>query len=553
MASSGNFMTWSSLWSCDSVSYPPSPDVFSGGNCRYSSSNSNNGFGATHSFLSGKWYWEVYIVANGNKQLILGLVTPETKVVTDQLWNRDGIYGVTSGSGVGYKLINQSPGFTEIDGFDDVANGDIVQLAFDRDNYKLWVGRNNTWLESGNPAGNSNPLIGSSDFTFQGGAVMPVIGQGSGSTFTMVLNAGQDDTFGGEITGAGNADENGHGVFKYTPPSGFLAPCSANLSLATELDPAEGNQPNKYFDAVTYTGNGSTQNIDSLNFQPDIVWIKNRSQSDSWVNQNSVLGVGKTQAIDSSAPVVSETDCITAFNSDGFSLGNDHKVNASSENYVAYCFKESADAGIDIVTYSGDGGTQAVSHSLGVKPKMIWMMLNTGSGVDGTCFMDTSSMGTGKGVFMSLSNGAQSTTYVSATSSSSFSVTSSMNSSSRTYFAYLFAEKEGFSKYGEFEGNGNADGPFIYTGFRPRLVFCKAIDASENWQVRDTARFTSNTGSQGRFYFNSSAAEGAASTASPIDFLSNGFKVRGSNSEINSNTIIYGAWGDVPFKYNNTF
>jgi len=79
MASSGNFMTWSSLWSCDS-SYPPSSNVFSGGNCRYSSSNSNNGFGATYSFLSGKWYWEVYIVANGNKQLILGVVTPETKM-----------------------------------------------------------------------------------------------------------------------------------------------------------------------------------------------------------------------------------------------------------------------------------------------------------------------------------------------------------------------------------------------------------------------------------------------------------------------------------------
>ena len=109
------------------------------------------------------------------------------------------MYGVASGSGVGYKLIENSPGFVEIDGFDDVANGDIIQLAFDRDNYKLWVGRNNTWLESGNPAGDSNPLISGSDFAFQGGAVMPVIGQGSSSTFTMVLNAGQDDTFGGEI------------------------------------------------------------------------------------------------------------------------------------------------------------------------------------------------------------------------------------------------------------------------------------------------------------------------------------------------------------------
>ena len=95
--------------------------------------------------------------------------------------------------------------------------------------------------------------------------------------------------------------------------------------------------------------------------------------------------------------------------------------------------------------------------------------------------------------------------------------------------------------------------PLSYTGFRPRLVFCKSADASENWQVRDTARSPFNADSQVRIYWNSSSAEGSASTASPIDFLSNGFKVRGSNSEINSSTILYGAWGDVPAKYPNTF
>ena len=91
----------------------------------------------------------------------------------------------------------------------------------------------------------------------------------------------------------------------------------------------------------------------------------------------------------------------------------------------------------------------------------------------------------------------------------------------------------------------------MFTGFKPRLVFFKNIDATENWQVRDTARHN-NTGSQTRLYWNSDAQEGTASTASPIDFLANGFKIRGDNSEINSNTIIYGAWGDVPFEFSNT-
>ena len=162
------------------------------------------------------------------------------------------------------------------------------------------------------------------------------------------------------------------------------------------------------------------------------------------------------------------------------------------------------------------------------------------------------SMGTSKGVFMSLNNGAQSSTYVSATTTTNFSVTSSMNSGSRTYFAYVFAEKEGFSSFGEFEGNSSTNGVYINTGFRPKFVWVKAIDATENWQVRDRVRHD-NTGTQTRFYFNSSAAEGSTSTASPIDFLSNGFKIRGSNSEINSSTLIYGAWGDVPFKYVNSF
>ena len=128
-----------------------------------------------------------------------------------------------------------------------------------------------------------------------------------------------------------------------------------------------------------------------------------------------------------------------------------------------------------------------------------------------------------------------------------------VNGSSKNIVCYAWHSVEGYSKFGSFEGNSNADGPFIYTGFRPRLVFCKAADASENWQVRDTARSPFNADSQVRLYWNSNAAEGAASTASPIDFLSNGFKVRGSNSEINTNTIVFGAWGDVPFKYNNTF
>ena len=130
-----------------------------------------------------------------------------------------------------------------------------------------------------------------------------------------------------------------------------------------------------------------------------------------------------------------------------------------------------------------------------------------------------------------------------------------INGSTNNLIAYCWHSVDGFSRFSQYTGNGNTDGPVVFTKFRPRLVFIKALSGTENWQVRDTARSTYNDDSQVRLYFNSNAAEGTASTASPIDFLSNGFKVRGSNSEVNSNGghYVYGAWADVPLKYNNTF
>ena len=586
MASSGNFMTWSTLWSCDSVTYPPSSDVFSGGNCRYSSSNSNNGFGATHSFLSGKWYWEVYIVANGNKQLILGLVTPETKVMTDQLWNRDGIYGVTSGSGVGYKLINQSPGFTEIDGFDDVANGDIVQLAFDRDNYKLWVGRNNTWLESGDPAGDSNPLIGSSDFTFQGGAVMPVIGQGSGSTFTMVLNAGQDDTFGGIITGAGNADENGHGVFKYAPPSGFLAVCSANLPISDDIDPAQTDDdfPQKQFNTVLYTGDNSTSNaITGLGFQPDFVWIKVRNDTNAYSNAMFDTSRGRAKSIFSDNNRVentsSSTQDLVSFDSDGFTVGTSYNTgsNLSGKNHVAWCWKVNGGttasntdgsitttvqvndkAGISIIQYAGSSSAQTLGHGLSKAPVfLIVKALNNDNNLtvyhQGLPSPNTSRIYLNNNSAYDTGGG---TTWNSTSPTSSvihIGTNGNSNYSGRDYICYAFAEIEGYSSFGSYVGNGNADGPFIYTGFRPALVTTRRIDGTGSWLPHDDAR---NTFNPVDLILQWDAANAEFSDANnKVDFLSNGFKVRSSNAGINGNgnDYIYIAFASVPFKYNNTF
>jgi len=434
------------------------------------------------------------------------------------------------------------------------AQGSIVGIAIDGSNNKVWFAVNNTWQLSGDPSNGTNELGTVTTNGTVGFDITFAFNQNSASILT--ANFGQDSTFAGQKTAGGNADANGFGDFYYAPPTGFLALTSANLSLETELDPAEENQPAKYFDAVAYTGNGSTQNITGLGFQPDITLIKNRDQTDSWCHQNSTLGVGKTQAIDTAAAVASETDCVTAFNSDGFSLGNNHKVNASSENYIAYCWKKSADAGLDIVTYSGDGSTQAISHNLGVTPTMIWIFLNTGSNLDSICYIDSNnapSMGTGNGIFMSLPNGKQASTYVSATSSSSFSVTSSANSSGRTYFAYVFAEKEGFSKFIEYEGNGNSDGPFIHNNFLGKLNIIKAIDSSQMWATTDTVRETFNPLGEKIIALDNTYAEFDASGFN-YDMVSNGIKIRSSDTNINSSASFLSlSWASVPFKYNNTF
>ena len=378
---------------------------------------------------------------------------------------------------------------------------------------------------------------------------------GAQSGVHMNINCGHDASGAGDFTsGGGNADENGFGDFQNSPPSGFLALCSANLPMNTNQDPAEDTPPNNYFEAVTYSGNGSTQSISSLNFQPDMVWIKNRDQSDAWCVQDDINGVGKTKQMNSASAYASESNCITSFNSDGFSLGNNHKVNASGENYVAYCFKESQEAGLDMFSYTGVGdGTAPFSHNLGETPKMVWIFLVSGSATDTMVYMDVPDMGYSYGIFPSLSNARQATSYVAATSSSSITVGSSANATGRGYFAMLWAEREGFSKYGQYTGNGNADGPFIYTGFRPRFLWIKNINSASNWQARDTARKTFNVHDT-TINFDSTTTETTNSNHN-MDILSNGFKLRTTLADYNENgsEFIFAAWADVPFKYNNTF
>ena len=528
----GNFATLSNLFKTSNILYRE-------GNLAWTGSANERGMISNWAIPVGsKVYFEYYASAwagSENDTQILGVNQAHAALISGDRGGDETAYSYRSN---GYKAIltTKSVYGSEV----SWGTGSIISCAVDRVNHTINFAKNNSYQ-------GTFAISDSLD-------LYPFVGNGGGTSVAGgYINFGADGTFAGTKTAGGNADENGYGNFIYAPPSGFLAMCSANLTVATEVDPAEDVSPNKFFDTVIYTGDGGANtSITSLNFQPDWLLIKNRDVTDGWLNQNSVSGVGVTHEWNDDGPYESETDCIKSFNSDGWTMSNDHKVNANTEKYVAYGWKKSADAGFDIVEYSGTGSTNAVSHSLGAAPDCIMMHLKSGSDWDSTMYFNSPNMGLGKGVFMTLANAAQATQYMTATSSSTFTPTSSANSDGRVYVAYLFRSIDGYSKFGEFEGNADADGPMIYTGFRPKFVWFKAIDQAENWQIRDTARNPQNIGSALRIYWNTTSANASASTASPIDFLANGFKVRGSNTEINSNTIIYGAVADVPFKYNTT-
>ena len=530
------------------------------GNTEFYVSNGSSGMAINIATPSsgGKWYCEFYLSGSvGNYAYVGYYPIRETPEVKEQwapsgntTWVDTGIVSVHS-MGRYFYTENQ---YTD-SGATSFTAGDVISIALDLDNGATYFAKNGTYMNSGNPASGSSktgaaPVEGSYSKQY-----LLAVGSAGSSGHTWTINAGQDSTFNGALSAGGNTDANGFGDFKYTVPSGYLSLCSANVPVNTNQDPSQDTPPNNSFETVTYSGNGSTQSISSLNFQPDTIWIKNRDQTDAWCVQDDINGVGKIKAMDSAAPYASETNNITAFNSNGFSLGNNHRVNASGEDYVAYCFKESQEAGLDMFAYTGVGdGTTVVSHNLGETPKMVWIFLVSGSNTDTMVYIDTPDMGTSYGIFPSLNNARQATSYVAATSSSNITVGSSANATGRGYFAMLWAEREGFSRYDQYEGNGNSYGPFVYTGFRPRFLWIKRVDSSGGWHVFDTGRNTFNPVNT-YLLFDTTGADDGPYASNTIDFLSNGFKIRNSANGLNANgsKYIFGAWGDVPFKFNNAF
>ena len=460
--------------------------------------------------------------------------------------------------------------------------GDILQLAIDGSNNKVWLGYNNTWGGSGNPSAGSNEAGTINTSTALGYDIFIACTQNSVSTMT--FNFGQDSTFGGEVTAGGNADGNGFGDFKYAPPTGFLALCSGNLSVSDDIDPAQTDDdyPAKNFNVVTYTGDASTSNpVTGLGFQPDMVWIKSRGTTNLYSNAIFDSSRGRAKIVfsdsDRDEDTATSTQDLVSFDSDGFTVGTVYNSgsNINNDPIVAWCWKANGGttasngsgsitstvqantkSGFSIMTYTGNGSAGAtIGHGLSAKPDLIFTKRRSSNQTWGVYH---SALGATK--YLALNSNAAagtSTLFWNDTEPTdsliTFGTEGRVNQSSGTYVAYAWHNVEGYSKFGSYEGNADNDGTFVYTGFRPRMLWIKEADNADDWVVYDTARDTFNSGSSKVLRYETYVAE-YDNASRAIDMLSNGFKIRTSNNTINqSSTFVYGCFGDVPFKYNNTF
>ena len=332
-------------------------------------------------------------------------------------------------------------------------------------------------------------------------------------------------------------------------------------------------KPSSYFNTVLYTGNGSTQSITGVGFQPDWVWGKNRDTT-NWHNlEDIVRGETKRLSSNSTDAEATEPNNITSFDSDGFSVGNGNNLNGNGYRIVAWNWLASnttasntdgsitstvsanTTSGFSIVSYTGNSTAGAtVGHGLGVAPAMMIIKNRTSSSNTWTVYHHKLSNPATKFLGLNLSGAEDtSTTNFNSTVPSSSVITLGTDAGtngSTTMIAYCFAEKQGFSKFGSYTGNGNADGTFVYTGFKPAWVMVKnASNAFEEWGIWDSKRDVSNIVTR-RLVANITAAE---NTSDYLDFTSNGFKIRTSANGLNQSgsNLIYMAFAEEPLVGDN--
>ena len=324
------------------------------------------------------------------------------------------------------------------------------------------------------------------------------------------------------------------------------------------------NKPSNYFDTKLYTGTGSAQSITGLGFSPDFVWIKDRTSANNHRLLDIVRGATKELYSSTTDTETTQAQSLTTFNSNGFSIGTLSSINTNSNNYASWCWEANGagvantagtisstvsantTSGFSIVSWTGTTGVATVGHGLGTTPAMIILKNRS---VVSSWVVYNKSLGATRYLFLDLTSAQQTDSLAwnnTEPDSTKFTINSYTNGSGNNLIAYCFAEVKGFSKFGSYVGNANADGTFIYTGFKPAFILTKYISGEGiNWNIKDTARERFNVTTQ-YLIPNLNIAEGGGSTWT-MDILSNGFKIRTSDGLLNSSgTYIYAAFAEQP-------
>ena len=496
---------------------------------------------------SDKWYWEATVKGTSSASYAISVATASAANSVADFTTGTGYYGVVNNTGSTTNKVSNGTA-TTISTAAAWAQNDILMCAYDGATGKVWFGRNGTWYPptSGGSAG--NPGAGTNETMTASGTVFPAV-HCYGTSGDMTVNFGQRP-------------------FAYSAPSGFKALCTTNLDDPTIADGSTA------MDVALYTGNGSTQTISGLDFSPDFVWTKRRDGASSHGLFDVIRGATKWLGSNSTNSEQTYSDSLISFDSDGFTLGADtvwNGINQSSQTYVAWTWdagtstvsntdgsitssvRANASAGFSVVTATGSSSSSAtVGHGLNAAPELIFVKLRVtaGNGFDQDWQVYHSSIGNTGGLKLNTTAATETSSAI-WNNTSPTSTTFSIGASSRydgNFVAYCFTPVEGYSAFGSYTGNGSTNGPFVYTGFRPRWIMTKRTDATGEWWISDSARDTYNAAST--FLWAQSSGAEVSSTSYDYDILSNGFKLKTTYADRNASggTFVYAAFAENPFK-----
>jgi len=550
----GNYATWN-------INCKSPTSLVNDGATQTQNSPANNEWWGTNATMAigprGKWYWEETVLNGGSypNTRMIGIVRASRSPLDND--NAQFYPGVDQGGRAYYGLTggiyptDASYGAT-------YTTGDTIGVAVDLDNKRMFFSKNGTWQNSGDPVG----------------------GAGAAPTCTAFLQANDGEQF---LPSTAHYRNNvsyvnfGSRPFRYLMPADYKTICSANLPNPRIV------KTNTFFSTQHYKGTGGTLNVtmsglsgfpinvQGLPLQPDLLWIKPYSTNSPLLVLDTARTNTRTLSTNSQGSEVTDTNGLISFNRTGFTVGTSRNFNLSSDSYATVGWKDNDVAGLEIKTYTGTGSLQVITHNLQAAPSMIiikqrnpgpvpvnspghsWFVWHNKVTTPDSNWWKNYARLDSPNQFVQWPTADPGIT--SAPTINSISLGSSyINQIGNTYAMYIFKEVDGFSKFGIYGGNNNANGAFVYCGFRPRWIMYKRRDAADTvgWLIFDTADPVNNNNPIAMWYSAASSTYGRVTTTDNImDVLSNGFKFRFAGADGNASNAYYvfAAFAEKPFKY----